>query len=181
MSQLNAPRELTTARLLLRKPAIEDAQPLFDAYVSDPEIPRYMTWVAHREVGETEAFLRFCLSNWEEGSSFEYVIERLQDPGNPVGMIGMHPGPGRVGFGYVLAREHWNRGYMTEALKALVDWSLSQDGIHRAQAFCDLENPASARIMEKAGMTREGILRRYSLHPNLSDAPRDCFMYAKVR
>ena len=40
MSQLNAPSELTTARLLLRKPAIEDAQPLFDAYVSDPEIPR---------------------------------------------------------------------------------------------------------------------------------------------
>ena len=71
-------------------------------------------------------------------------------------MIGMHPGPGRVGFGYVLAREHWNRGYMTEALKALVDWSLSQDGIHRAQAFCDLENPASARIMEKGRYDARG-------------------------
>ena len=180
MSKLDAPSALTTERLLLRKPVEEDAQPIFDAYASDPDIPRYMTWLAHRDVESTRDFLRFCVSQWNENVNFEYVVERLSHPGTPIGMIGMHPGPGRVGFGYVLARDHWGKGYTSEALKALVDWSLQQDGVHRAQAFCDLENPASARVMEKAGMTYEGILRRYSLHPNLSDIPRDCFMYAKV-
>ena len=181
MTELNPPNELTTERLLLRKPAVEDAKPLFDAYISDADIPRYMTWVSHNDVGETEAFLRFCLDGWDQGSNFEYVIERLENRGNPFDMIGMHPGPGRVGFGYVLRAQALEPRLHDRGLKALVDWSLAQDGIHRAQAFCDLENPASARIMEKAGMTREGILRRYSLHPNLSDAPRDCVMYAKVR
>ncbi|MBV8911854.1 MAG: GNAT family N-acetyltransferase, partial [Acetobacteraceae bacterium] len=48
-------------------------------------------------------------------------------------------------------------------------------------AVCDVENRASARVMEKAGLEREAILRRWLVHPNLGEAPRDCFSYAKVR
>ena len=70
---------------------------------------------------------------------------------------------------------------MTEALSALVDWSLDQPQIWQASAFCDMENLASARVMEKSGMAFEGILRRYCVHPNISSEPRDCRMYAKVR
>lgn len=51
----------------------------------------------------------------------------------------------------------------------------------KAEAFCDLDNLASSRVMENAGMIREGILRRYLTHPNISEDPRDCFLYAKVR
>lgn len=46
---------------------------------------------------------------------------------------------------------------------------------------CDVDNPASARVMEKAGMTREGILRRWHIAPNISPEPRDCIVCAKVR
>lgn len=175
------PESIATSRLLLRMPRLSDAGPLFDSYAGDPDIPRYMTWIAHTNASETEAFLGACLSAWQAGSSFEFVIERLAEPGTPIGMIGCHPGPGRVNFGYVLARACWGKGFMAEALTALLNWSLAQPSIHRAQAFCDVENPASARVMEKAGMHFEGILRRYSLHPNISEAPRDCRMYAKVR
>ncbi len=181
MTPLTPPSELTTRRLLLRRPRLDDASFLFDAYASDPDIPRFMTWVAHADVSETTAFLEDCLKGWDDGSRFEYVLERLAEPGVPIGMIGMLPGPARTNYGYVLAREHWGQGHMSEALTALVDWALDQPGIHRAEAYCDLDNPASARVMEKAGMAHEGILRRYSVHPNLSDVPRDCFMYAKVR
>jgi ribosomal-protein-alanine N-acetyltransferase len=70
---------------------------------------------------------------------------------------------------------------MTEVLRAVIEWIFSQPGIYRVQAICDMENIASARVMEKTGMVREGLLRRYVLHPNLSAKPRDCFMYAIVR
>jgi len=49
------------------------------------------------------------------------------------------------------------------------------------QAFCDVDNLGSARVMENAGMQREGLLRRYVLHPNISDVPRDVYLYAVVK
>ncbi len=70
---------------------------------------------------------------------------------------------------------------MTEILRTVIDWAFTQSEIFRVQAFCDLENPASARVMEKAGMAREGLLRRYVLHPNISDEPRDVYLYAVVK
>ncbi len=70
---------------------------------------------------------------------------------------------------------------MTEAVKAIVDWVLKQESIHRVWAFCDVENLASARVLEKVGMQREGVLRRWMIHPNVSDEPRDCYCYAITR
>jgi RimJ/RimL family protein N-acetyltransferase len=84
-------------------------------------------------------------------------------------------------FGYVLARQYWGNGYMLEALAHLVDWALAQPGVYRAWAFCDVDNPGSARVMEKAGMTLEGRLRRWHVCPELGDEPRDCWVYARVR
>jgi RimJ/RimL family protein N-acetyltransferase len=84
-------------------------------------------------------------------------------------------------LGYVLARGYWGRGYMTEALKALVNWAVQQSEIYRVWAVCDVDNLASARVMEKAGMRREGILRRWSIHPNVSDEPRDSYCYSIVK
>ena len=84
-------------------------------------------------------------------------------------------------LGYVLARSHWSRGYMTEVVKAVIGCALSQPGIYRVWSVCDIENVASARVMEKAGMTKEGILRRWSVHPNVSAAPRDSYCYSMTR
>jgi [ribosomal protein S5]-alanine N-acetyltransferase len=84
-------------------------------------------------------------------------------------------------FGYVLARRCWGQGLMPEALAAVAEWALAQPGVFRFNALCDAENLASARAMEKAGLVREGLLRRRSVHPNIGDEPRDCFLYARVR
>jgi ribosomal-protein-alanine N-acetyltransferase len=65
---------------------------------------------------------------------------------------------------------------MPEVVRVIVDWALSQQSIYRICAFCDMENTASARVMEKVGMQREGLLRRYIIHPNISDEPRDCYL-----
>jgi ribosomal-protein-alanine N-acetyltransferase len=70
---------------------------------------------------------------------------------------------------------------MTEVLTEVVNWALNQPGIFRTGAVCDVENIGSARVMEKAGLFREGLLRRWLMHPNISDEPRDCFIYARTR
>jgi len=179
--KLSPPPSLRTPRLLLRAPVLEDAAVLFEHYTSKPHIPKFMSWVAHTHVNQTTEFLAQCIAGWNDGSNFEFVIELDGETQNPIGMIGMHPQAHGVTLGYVIAEEFWNKGITSEALKALVDWSLTQPDIYRAQAFCDVENPASAKVMQKAGMSYEGTLRRYFVHPNLSNEPRDSLMYAKVR
>ncbi|WP_281063347.1 GNAT family N-acetyltransferase [Leptolyngbya sp. Cla-17] len=67
---------------------------------------------------------------------------------------------------------------MLEAMQVLTNWALGQDEIYGVWAFCDVENAASARVMEKVGMQREGMLKRWFIHPNISKEPRDCYCYA---
>jgi [ribosomal protein S5]-alanine N-acetyltransferase len=84
----------------------------------------------------------------------------------------------RMEVGYVLGRAYWGRGLMTEALSAAVAWARTTPHLHRLWAVCDVDNPASARVMEKSGLVFEGVLRRWAMHPNISDVPRDCACYA---
>ena len=71
--------------------------------------------------------------------------------------------------------------YMTEAAQALVEWALSQPEIYRVWAVCDVENTNSAKVRERVGMRREGILRRWIIHPNIDAVPRDCYCYAMAK
>ena len=121
---LDAPPLLSTARLRLRKPELKDADPIFVACVTDPDVVRFLTWQAHQRVQDSEGFIQRCLEAWSEGTAFTYVIELQDSPDNPIGVIDARPQGPWVAFGYVLARSSWGRGYMTVALSSLVDWSL---------------------------------------------------------
>lgn len=177
---MKPPEMLETDRLLLRRPAMEDADSIFEEYAQDAEVTRYLTWRPNRTVEETQQFLRICLAAWEEGKLFQWVILRKEDD-QLLGMIGFRVDGHKLELGYVLARPYWGRGYMTEAVQAVVDSVLQQDAVYRVWAVCDVENQASARVLEKVGMQREGILRRWSVHPNRSDEPRDCYCYALTK
>jgi RimJ/RimL family protein N-acetyltransferase len=177
---LKSPEIFETQRLHLRPPVLSDAEMIFGSYAQDPEVSKYLIWRPHKSIEETKNFLRHCMQQWEEGSSFSYVILRKSDA-QLLGMVEIGVDQFTAGLGYVLAKAHWGQGYMPEALKVLVDWGLAQPGIFRIWAHCDIDNPASARVMEKVGMQREGTLRRNTLHPNVSDEPRDAYCYSTVR
>ena len=177
----DAPERFETDRLILRRPVAADAVPIFHGYARDPEVSRFMIWAPHRELAQTESFLADCERWWTEGGRYTFAIALKESPRQPIGMIEMRLDGHRADFGYVLARRYWGRGLMTEALRHLMLWSLAQPDIYRAQAYCDVENIASARVMEKAGMTFEGVLRRWLVHGNLGSTPRDCRLYARVR
>jgi [ribosomal protein S5]-alanine N-acetyltransferase len=70
---------------------------------------------------------------------------------------------------------------MTEALRAVLDYAFRNPGMYRVWAVCDAGNVASARVLEKAGMSFEGIIRRYQVRPQISPEPRDARSYARVR
>ena len=178
---LSPPETFQTARLFFRKPQREDAAAVFAAYASDPAVTKYLTWPPYTEVAPLADFLQQRINDWTNKTGHYAYMLCLAGTDTPIGSIGVIIKGHKAVFGYVLGREHWGQGLMTEALRYLTAWALAQPALFRACAFCDVDNPASARVMEKAGMTREGILRRYHVAPNISPDPRDCIMCAKVR
>lgn len=174
------PTTLTTERLNLRPVALEDAEPLFERVSSDPEVTRYMSWRTNASVDETRDFLRAVTAEVQDPPQHVWAIGLTGDP-TAWGTIGLIRRGARVEMGYVLARELWGRGLATEAARAVAETALRHDAIWRVQAYCHTANAASARVLEKAGLTLEGVARRMHVMPQLGDAPHDCRLYARVR
>jgi RimJ/RimL family protein N-acetyltransferase len=177
---LSPPEVIATKQLVLRRPHLSDAGDIFDSYAADLEVTRYVTWQPYKDRSEVAPFLQSRLARWDSGEEYSWTITRPQED-RVIGMIACRVRGHAADIGYVLSRSFWGRGYTTEAATAVVAWASNLDFVYRVWAVCDVENKASARVLEKAGMQREGILRRYIIHPNVSAVPRDCFVYSKIR
>jgi RimJ/RimL family protein N-acetyltransferase len=170
---------LDTRRLRLRLPAREDAAGVAE-YGSDPEVCRYVSWPRHRSRADAESFLRYAISAGETGHERIWVIAE-RDTSAVAGTIGLRVQGHRMELGYALARRCWGKGFATEAAEAVVAWALAQAEVLRVWAVCDVDNVASARVLEKIGMRREGRLGNWAVMPNLGGVPRDCWCYARVK
>lgn len=169
------PAEFETDRYHLRRLQADDAQAIFDGYATDEEVTRFLGWKPHQSIADTSMFLEIAKAEWDVGTGFP-VVTFDQVSGELMGMFHPRVIDHRVIHGYVLRRSAWGRGCATEVMCWLVEHALGHPMVHRAEAFCDIDNHASARVMQKAGMEYEGILRRYFRHPNLSESPRDCMI-----
>lgn len=154
------PPSLYTEDLYLRKPVMRDAKDIF-AYASDPEVARYVLWEPHRSLADSRSFLRFLRGRIRAGYPSSWVVV-LRETGRVIGTIGFvwYSDENRVAeLGYSFAREYWNHGYATQALRAVIEEAFRSLPLNRLEAQHDLRNPASGRVMEKCGLLREGVLR----------------------
>jgi [ribosomal protein S5]-alanine N-acetyltransferase len=178
---LRPPESFETARLIGRKPCEDDAAAVFVAYASDPVATRYLAWMPYSNVEKLADFLRGRAEAWIKGDGHYAYLLCVRGTDTPIGSIGIFIDGPKAMFGYVLGQNYWGRGYASEALAYLVGWAIAQPRLRRAWAYCATENQASARVMEKAGLEREGVLRRSQVFPNLGPEPRDCVYYSKVK
>ena len=168
---------LETERLLLR-PFVEDDWRAVHEYAADPEVCRYMAWGPNTEES-TKEFIKSAIANQDERPriSFPFAVV-LKATGELVGGCKIHissRGDRESWIGYCLNRGYWGEGYGTEAAGALLEFGFGKLDLHRIFATCDPENVASARVLEKIGMTREGHLRQ---HKWQKGKWRDSFLYA---
>jgi [ribosomal protein S5]-alanine N-acetyltransferase len=169
-----------TPRLRARKPRLGDAQPIFESYATDDLVTRYLSWRPNRGVEDTRQFIAACIEAWDTRGRFAWALTRFAED-SVIGIIELRIDGHRAELGYVLARPAWRHGYMTEAVQTLTQMALHDIPVARVAAVCDVDNVASARVLEKSGLVREGRLGRYILHPNVSDEPRDVYLYARTR
>ena len=175
---MKAPDRLETPRLILRRPMPRDVDAVFARYANDAEVTRLLSWPRHQSTDATQAFLEFSEAEWEQWPAGPYLVESRED-GSLLGGTGLaFETPYRAATGYVFARDAWGQGYATEALTAMVGLASSL-GVVRLYALCHTEHRTSSRVLEKCGFSREGILQRHTVFPNLDPTePCDVFCYA---
>ena len=179
MGILRSPELLTTERLQLRPMGIADATDIF-RYASDPEATRFMTFARQHTIAEAESFARRCAQCWQDGSAFPWRISE-RATGAFIGAIELRLKPPKADFGYILCPPHWRRGFASEAATAVVAWAMAQPEIFRVWATCHPDNIASARVLEKSGLSREGRLACWEPRPNLGEPAGDSLVYAATR
>ena len=178
---LSLPAVLRTPRITLRKPRTADIAVIFDAYAQDADVVRYLLWRPHRAIADTEAFIAYCIEEWDSGRSRPYVLAHQGNEDAAIGMLEASLHAHMIDIGYVLQRKYWGAGLMSEAVRAVSEAALALPHCFRIQASCDTENRASARTLEKAGFMLEGKLSRHLVLPNLSEEPRQSLMYARCK
>jgi ribosomal-protein-alanine N-acetyltransferase len=177
---MKPPEILETARLLMRIPVLGDMDAVFQKYAQDEQVTKFLMWRPHENINVTREFICRCIQCWKDEAAFPWVIV-CKNSNELVGMFELRVDKYRADLGYVIAREYWGNGYATEITKSVIEWTMAQESIYRIGATCDVENLASARVLEKAGMQKEGILRRFTVHPNISDEPRASYCYSVVK
>ncbi|KQK13866.2 uncharacterized protein LOC100839147 [Brachypodium distachyon] len=167
----------------LREFAEADTEALF-SWASDPRVVRFQRREAYSRVDEARRYIldHVLPHPWYRAICVGSVV---------VGSISIKPGPAeeggsrrrspsstRASLGYRLAHGYWGRGIATRAVRMAAEAAFAEwPWLARLEAVADGENPASQRVLEKAGFVREGVLRRYLV---LKGRPRDMVMFSSV-
>ncbi|MFZ5468122.1 MAG: GNAT family N-acetyltransferase [Myxococcota bacterium] len=156
-------RTLRTNRLELRPLHISHVDALWP-YVSDPELPKLMTWEAHRDRSETVQFVEGVVAARQAGTGYVWAFHRQEVL---CGLVGLHEvvrtvrawRQDRAELGYWCGAEHRGRGYITEAAREAIRFGFQDLGLHKITVCCATENHPSRRVIEKLGFRFVGEQR----------------------
>jgi ribosomal-protein-alanine N-acetyltransferase len=163
---------ITTPRVVLRWISENDIDGLYDVF-SDPQVMRYWSTgpLPNREAAAAmqreiaEGNLRETMMKWGLAlRESNYLIGTAT-------LFNLNLDNGRAELGYAMSRAYWGKGYMHEALQALLSHAFDVVELRRLEADVDPRNAASIRTLERLGFQREGFLReRWHVNGELQDA-----------
>lgn len=147
---------LQTERLILRRFVESDAEAMFQNWASSAENLAYVTWDPHPDVEVTRNSIHNWVASYANSNYYKWAICLKEKPEQVIGdisIVAMDENDSSCEIGYVLGKNYWSRGVITEALKAVLDFCFTQVGFRKIRARYASLNPASGRVMEKAGMS----------------------------
>lgn len=147
-------KRLETDRLILRKIELEDYKKAYKNWCSDPEVPKYLPWEPHTNEEVTKNLYESWINEYNDPFKFRWiVIEKVSnEPIGTIDVVNFKERDSRAEIGYCYGKKWWGKGYGTEALKVVIDYLLNEVEIEMIIAGHEISNPASGRVMEKAGM-----------------------------
>ena len=154
---------LETKRLILRKARMDDAEAMFRNWASDPNVTRFLTWPPHGNIEVSRAVIGSWLQGYEKDDYYQWMITVKDEGDDPIGSISvvdLDEKAESAEIGYCIGRKWWHKGFMSEALDAVIRFLIFQTGAQRITAKHDTNNPNSGAVMRKCGMLYEGTSRR---------------------
>lgn len=156
----SSPPIFESARLRIRRLELSDAPDYFEL-ASDPNVSAETVWDRHHSIEETIEYLTSVNQRFDMKQAIHWgIVEKAS--GKLIGRTGLirvDPVHEKAEIGYALARAYWSQGVITEATREILRYAFVQAGFHRLEARCNASNPGSYRVMEKLGMSFEGVLR----------------------
>ena len=163
---------ITTPRLVLRWVSEDDIDSLYEI-LSVSEVVRYMDRGPLPDREAAVAFQREIAEGNESGRMFKWGVA-LRDSNTLIGtttLFNLNLDNGRAELGYAMGHAYWGKGYMNEALRALLSHAFEVMELRRLEADVDPRNAASIRTLERLGFQREGFLReRWHVNGEIQDA-----------
>ena len=163
---------LRTERLLLRQIVSEDAEDLY-RYYTNPLVTRHLDWLGPSSVEDSRSLIHAWQQSFVTRRLLPWGISyRTKEHSEILGTIMVMPTRGSfddaplfpLSVGYELRADHWNKGIMSEALQAVLDFTRTHTDARRIQAEVYPENAASLKLLKKLGFQEEGLLRQYMMH-----------------
>lgn len=151
---------LETERIILRKFTLDDAKDMFE-YSSVPEVSKFVPWETHKTIDDSKGFINYILKQYEDSKLAPWAIE-LKQNGKVIGTIDFvawYPQHYRAEIGFILSKEHWGKGLIPEAANKVIQFGFENMELNKIKAPCMVENVQSQRVLQKLGMTLEGIMK----------------------
>jgi ribosomal-protein-alanine N-acetyltransferase len=155
--------EIKTRRLILRQPTMKDVAWYYE-YFSRPEIVWGGGEPGPRDISKArEEFREYLVDLYRKRRGFRWIVT-LKDDRKPIGTLGYYNWKPTASYqaemGYDLAKEHWGKGIMTEAMMAVIDFGFREMELNRIEVFIMPRNKRSIRIIKNLGFKKEGVLRQ---------------------
>ena len=155
-------KTLETERLILRKVTAADAIKAYQNWCSNDNVARYVAWEKHKNVDETQKLYSLWEEEYQDPKTFRWIVE-LKDNGEVIGTIDVSKKFLQFGtceIGYCYGEKFWGQGYGTEALKRVMEYLFKEADADVVWAEHMTLNPASGKVMAKAGLKYETILHK---------------------
>lgn len=150
---------IITERLVLRQFRLKDAEDMF-IWASNPEVVKYLSYCPHANIEETKLILKLWIEKYKQPNEYNWGIVYNDIVIGNISVVLQDDECYSCHLGWQIDEPYWNKGIMTEAAGAVIDFLFDKVGYDRITSGHDTRNIGSGRVMEKIGMTLEGTFRR---------------------
>ena len=150
-----------TERLVLRRFTVDDAQAMYDNWANDERVSRFLSWSPHKSSEETKQLLEGWCDAYKNDTTYNWAMEYDGTVIGSISVVEIKERHERAEIGYCMGYAYWNKGIMSEAAKAVIDYLFMEVGVNRIDISHAVKNPASGRVAQKCGLTYEGTKREF--------------------
>ena len=170
-------QNINTERLLLRKIMPDDAEMVYK-WMSDLDVVKFEDWDVHENVDYTRGFISYLTGDYKSEDIYCWGMQAGEELVGNMLVAGISEDTQTGMIAYYLRKDCWNKGYATEAVKAVINYMFTDVGLARIDAKHSISNPASGKVLKKAGMYYRGHVKEYYYCHGLW---HDCDFYALVK